>query len=295
MSAQTDPTTVAAPAPAPAAVADLPIEPITPAIGAEVRGVDLAEPLDDATFAAIERALLEHLVLVFRDQDAPLGRLIEFARRFGNVSKPPVGNPHPDHPEAMIFDLESPKGAGADMWHCDAIYTKTPPMGALLQAIQLPRSGGDTCFANMYAAYDALSPPFREMIGRLRAVHDVTAPMKRAVEKGVHPASGLEQMRRENPPVTHPLVRTHPQTGRKGLFVSENTTTRIEGLPDRESDLLLGFLFRHVESPAFQFRLHWDERTVAFWDQRCTMHFAVPDYTERRIMYRLSIDGDEPA
>ena len=270
------------------------VEPMTTAIGAEVRGLNLAAPLDQATFQMIEKAFHEYLVLVFRGQDVPLDRLIDFARRFGNVSKPPIGRPHPEHPEAMIFDLESPRGAGADMWHCDGIYTKTPPMATILQAIQLPRRGGDTCFANMYAAYEALSDPFREMLESLKAVHDVTAPMLRAVAKGVHSAEEVEAMRRQNPPVEHPLVRTHPATGRKSLFVSENTTTRIAGLAARESDLILGYLFRHVESPEFQCRLHWNGQTVALWDQRCTLHFAVPDYTERRMMYRLSIDGDVP-
>ena len=270
------------------------IEPMTTVIGAEIRGVNLAAPIDEGDFDVVERSFLEHQVLVFREQDVPLDRLIAFARRFGNVSKPPVGNPHPEHPEAMVFDLVSPRGAGADLWHCDGIYTGTPPMATVLQAIQLPRRGGDTCFANMHAAYEALSRPFREMIEKLNAVHDVTAPMLRAVEKGIHSADELEEMRRANPPVEHPLVRTHPQTQRKSLFVSENTTTRIAGLPERESDLLLGYLFRHVESPEFQCRLRWDAQTVALWDQRCTLHFALPDYTERQVMYRVSIDGDAP-
>ena len=272
----------------------LEIRPVTPVIGAEIAGVDLSHRLEPEDFAAIEGALLDHHLLVFRDQEVPLDRLIEFARHFGNVSLPPVGNPHPDHPEAMIFDLTHPRGAGADIWHLDGVYTKTPPMGTILQAITLPKEGGDTCFANMFAAYEALSPAFREMLGELRAVHDVTLPMRRAVEKGVHPAEELETMRAENPPIDHPLVRTHPESGRKSLFVSENTTTHILGLTERESDLLLHFLFHHVESPEFQCRLRWDTHTIAFWDQRCTLHFAVPDYHERRVMYRLSIDGDVP-
>jgi taurine dioxygenase len=272
----------------------LEVHPVTPAIGAEVAGVDLARPLDEETVGLLARALLDHQVLVFRDQEVPLDRLIEFARHFGNVSLPPVGNPHPDHPEAMIFDLTHPQGAGADIWHLDGVYTKKPPMGTILQAITLPEQGGDTCFANMYAAYEALSPALRELLGGLHALHDVVLPMRRAVDKGVHPPEELEIMRRENPPVDHPLVRTHPETGRKSLFVSENTTTRILELTERESDLLLNFLFHHVESPQFQCRLRWDTRTIAFWDQRCTLHFAVPDYHERRVMYRLSIDGDVP-
>ena len=193
-----------------------------------------------------------------------------------------------------MFDLAEPRGAGADIWHLDGVYTKTPHMATILQAVTLPEKGGDTCFGNMVAAYQALSLPLRKMLGSLRALHDVSLPMRRAVDKGIHAPAELDAICKENPPVAHPLVRTHPQTGRKSLFVSENTTTEILGLTERESALLLHFLFHHVTSVEFQCRLRWDPRTIAFWDQRCTLHFAVPDYVERRVMHRLSIDGDVP-
>jgi len=275
-------------------VNSLEIRPVTPIMGAEIGGIDLAQPLDEETVDSLNQALLDYQLLAFRDQDVPLDRLIEFARHFGNVSLPPVGQPHPEHPEAMVFDLTEPRGAGADIWHIDAVYTKTPPKATILQAITLPEFGGDTFFGNMVAAYEALSPPLREMLSELRAVHDVTEPMRRAVNKRIYEPEELETMRKENPPVDHPLVRTHPETGRKSLFVSENTTTKILGLTQRENDLLLPFLFHHVTSEEFQCRIRWDPHTIAFWDQRCTVHYAVPDYHERRVMYRLSIDGDVP-
>ncbi|MBW2361816.1 MAG: TauD/TfdA family dioxygenase [Deltaproteobacteria bacterium] len=136
--------------------------------------------------------------------------------------------------------------------------------------------------------------PLRELLAGLGALHDVTAPMRRAVAKGIHAPEEFEAMRSENPPVDHPLVRTHPETGRKSLFLSENTTTKILGLTEQENELLLPLLLRHVKSAEFHCRLRWDPHTIAFWDQRCTLHYAVPDYCERRVMYRLSIDGDVP-
>ncbi|MAG29897.1 MAG: taurine dioxygenase [Deltaproteobacteria bacterium] len=275
-------------------MSSLEVQPVTPVIGAEIGGIDLAQPLDDETAAALNQALLDHQVLAFRDQHVPLDRLIDFARHFGHVSLPPVGQPHPQHPEAMIFDLSAPRGAGADTWHVDGVYMKAPPKATILQAITLPKLGGDTFFANMYAAYEALSPAFREMLAGLRAVHDVTEPMRRAINKEIYEPEEFETMRKENPPVDHPLVRTHPETGRKSLFLSENTTTKILGLTDRENELLLPFLLNHVKSSEFQCRVRWDPHTIAFWDQRCTLHYAVPDYCERRVMYRLSLDGDVP-
>ena len=270
------------------------IHPVTPIIGAEIGGIDLGQPLDEQTFASVEQAFLDHHVLFFRNQDVPVDRMLEFARRFGPVSLPPIAPVHPDHPDVMVFELTEPRGAGADTWHVDAIYTEVPPKGTILQAIQIPELGGDTYFGNMYAAYEALSPTLREMLSDLRAVHDISAPMRRAVEKGIRKPDELEATRKRYPPVDHPLIRTHPETGRQSLFLAANSTTRILGLTQRESDLLLPFLFQHVTSGEFHCRLRWEPHTIAFWDQRCTLHYAVPDYCERRMMYRFSIDGDVP-
>jgi len=275
-------------------VSALEIVPLTPVIGAEVRGVDLSEPVSSDIFDQIDRAFLEHQMLFFRNQQVPVDRLLDFGRHYGNVSLPPIAPAHPEHPDVMVFELVEPRGAGADTWHVDAIYTPNPPKATILQAVKIPEVGGDTYFANMVAAYESLSPRFQEMLAGLRAVHDISIPMRWAIDKGIRSEEEYEPTRRAYPPIEHPLVRTHPETGRKSLFLAANCTAKIAGLSDAESDLLLGFLLRHIQSPDFHCRFQWDPRTIALWDQRCTVHYAIPDYQEQRTMYRLSIDGDTP-
>ena len=275
-------------------VSALEILPLTPVIGAEVRGVDLGEPLSPEVLAQIDRAFLERQMLFFRDQDVPVERLLDFGRHYGNVSLPPIAPAHPEHPEVMVFELFDPRGAGADTWHVDAIYTPLPPKATLLKAVKIPEVGGDTYFANMVAAYEALSPRFREMLTGLRAVHDISVPMRWAIDKGIRAEDEYEPTRQAFPPIEHPLVRTHPETRRQSLFLAANCTTRIAGMSAPESELLLGFLLRHIQSPEFHCRFQWGPHTVALWDQRCTVHYAIPDYKEQRTMYRLSIDGDAP-
>ena len=267
--------------------------PVTPAIGAEVRGVDLCRPLDPATVLALERALHDHLVLFFRDQPMTPEQQIAFARHFGPISIPPFAPRYGTLPELIVLDQKSPKGEGADNWHSDNTFMREPPMGSVLRAVQLPPLGGDTCFASMFAAYEALSPPIRELVGGLRAVHDLTLPLQKGIAAG-HTTANLEEMQKQWPPVVHPVVRTHPASGRRALFVNGNSTTRILGLGERENDVLLPFLVDHVRSPEFQCRFRWEVDSVAFWDNRSTQHFAVPDYSERRVMHRVTIAGDEP-
>ncbi len=269
------------------------ILPVTPTIGAEVRGVDLREPLDPGTVETLELALLEHHVLFFRDQQITPAQQIAFARHFGPISIPPFAPKYGDDPELIVLDQKSPKGEGADNWHSDNTFMREPPMGSILRAVLLPKLGGDTCFANMVAAYEALSPPLQALLSGLRAVHDITKPLQKGIAAG-HTTANLEEMQKKWPPVDHPVVRTHPRTGRKALFVNGNSTTRILGLGERENDVLLPFLIDHVRSPEFQCRFRWEVGSVAFWDNRSTQHFAVPDYSERRVMNRVTIAGDEP-
>lgn len=275
-------------------MSDLEIRPVSPVIGAQVRGLDLNEPLDPAVVQEIERAFLDRQVLFFDDQDIPVERLLEFGRHFGHVSLPPIAPAHPEQPDVMVFELYEPRGAGADTWHVDAIYTPEPPKATILKAVKIPEVGGDTYFANMVAAYEALSPAFQERLLGLHAVHDISVPMRWAIDKGIRTEEEYEATREAYPPIAHPLVRTHPETGRKSLFVSANCTTRIAELSDAESELLLGFLMRHIASPDFHCRFRWGPHSIAFWDQRCTVHYAIPDYQERRTMYRLSIEGQPP-
>jgi taurine dioxygenase len=274
-------------------VSGIEVLPVTPAIGAEVRGVDLRHPLDPATVRTIERALQDHLVLFFRDQPLTPEEQIAFARHFGPISVPPFAPKYGTTPELIVLDQKSPKGEGADNWHSDNTFMREPPMGSILRAVRLPPLGGDTCFASMFAAYEALSEPIRDLIGGLRAVHDLTKPLQKGIAAG-HTTANLEEMQKKWPPVVHPVVRTHPASGRRALFVNGNSTTRILGLTERENDVLLPFLVDHVRSPEFQCRFRWEVDSVAFWDNRSTQHFAVPDYSERRVMHRVTIAGDEP-
>jgi taurine dioxygenase len=269
------------------------ILPVTPAIGAEVRGVDLRRPLEPDAVQELERALLAHHVLFFRDQDLTPEQQIAFARHFGPISIPPFAPKYGENPELIVLDQKSPKGEGADNWHSDNTFMREPPLGSILQAVLLPPQGGDTCFANMVAAYEALSEPIRVLISGLRAVHDITKPLQKGIAAG-HTTARLDEMQAKWPPVDHPVVRTHPATGRKALFVNGNSTTRILGLTERENDALLPFLIDHVRSPEFQCRFRWEVGSLAFWDNRSTQHFAVPDYAERRVMHRVTIAGDEP-
>ena len=266
------------------------IRPLTLAIGAEIRGADLRKPLADDDVARLRQALLDHLVLFFRDQDIDDGQQLEFALRFGPMHVSPLQTVHQDAPEIVVLDQIHPVGEGADEWHSDNTFLAEPPMGSILRAVQLPELGGDTCFASMYAAYEALSPPVRALVDGLRAVHDVTKPMRKAIAAG-HTKLRLAEMQERWPPVEHPVVVTHPETGRKALFVNRNSTTHLVGVSERENDVLLPFLLDHVRSPEFQCRFHWEPDSIAFWDNRCVQHYAVADYDERRVMHRVTVDG----
>lgn len=248
---------------------------------------------EEAGVADIERALLEYLVLFFREQEVSLEQLLAFGRNFGTLHLPPIARGHPDHPEVMVLDQSHPRGEGADNWHADATFLPEPPLGAILKAVQLPALGGDTCFANMYRAYETLSPATRTMFEGLEAAHDLSPSLRKAIRKGLS-SEDVASMQARWPPVAHPVVRTHPVTGRKALFVNGNCTTRILGLTNRESEILLAFLLEHLRSSEFQCRFRWAKGSIAFWDNRCVQHCAIPDYRERRVMHRVTIDGDKP-
>lgn len=271
----------------------LSIEKLTSTIGAEVGGVDISSELDDAVVAEIRKALLAHQVLVFRDQDLDPDRHIAFARRFGPIKPPPVATAHGGPPEVNVLDQTAPRGEGADNWHADNTYTEHPPMASLLRVVQLPSAGGDTAMASMTAAYDALSPAIRALCDGLTAVHDVTSSISKAIARG-HSNANLAEMQKKLPPVEHPVVIVHPETGQRALFVNVNSTTRILGMSEAESDMLLRFLFDHVKQPELQVRVRWDTRTLVFFDNRCVQHYAVADYNERRILHRVAVEGDRP-
>ena len=271
----------------------LAIRPLTPTVGAEIEGVDLRQPLSHGEVDAIEEALLAHGVVFFRGQDITPAQQLAFARQMGPVSVPPFAPKYGTDPELVVLDQVSPKGEGADEWHSDNTFMAEPPMGSILKAVQLPTYGGDTCFASMYAAYDALSNAMKRMLEGMDAVHDITRPLQKAIDAG-HSKANLAELQRKWPPVTHPVVRTHPITGRRALFVNGNSTVRLVGVPPRENEVLLRFLIDHVRDPVFQCRFRWDLHSIAFWDNRSVQHYAVPDYAERRVMHRVTLAGDRP-
>ena len=274
------------------AAANLTIDKLTATTGAVVEGIDL-RTVTEETVAEIESLLLEHLVVFFPAQSLEPTEQMRLALLFGAIDVAPFGPKHPDVAEMTVLDQESPKGEGADAWHSDNTFRSEPPSYTMLQAVQLPDTGGDTCWANMYEAYDALSDPMQAFLGGLTASHDLSKTLTVAIEKGLSDADPVE-MRKQFPPEHHPVVRTHPKTGRKALFVNNNFTTRIDGLTDAESRRVLSLLLEHVQSPYFQCRFRWQPGTLAMWDNRCLQHFAVPDYASRRIMHRFTISGDRP-
>jgi taurine dioxygenase len=266
---------------------------LTASIGAEIGGVDLRAPLDDGQVDDIRKALLAHQVLVFREQFLDEEQHLALARAFGEVHLPPVPTKHGGPPEINVLDQVHPRGDGADRWHSDNSYIAVPPMGSLLKAVRIPSSGGDTCFANMCDAYDGLSEPMKRYVDGLTAVHDVTRSLQLAVGRG-NSDFDIAAMQQRMPPVEHPVVRTHPETGRKVLYVNAASTSHLVGVSHKESEALLEQLYAQAHSPEVQCRVQWREGDLVFFDNRCTQHYAVPDYTERRVMHRVTIKGDRP-
>jgi len=270
--------------------------PLTPAIGALVENVDLAGPLDDEQFADIQAALLRHQVIFFENQRLTPVQHRDFAARFGALHTHPLYPGVPEAPELFTLDNHQANPTDNDSWHTDVTFIETPPKAAILHAHLLPASGGDTIWSNMKAAFEALSPSFRDYLTTLDAVHDFARGFPASgVVAGNAGAEAHARAVAANPPVTHPVVRTHPETGEDGLFVNYTFTDRIVGLTRKESDAILGMLFEHIQKPEFLVRWRWSENAIAFWDNRVTQHYAVNDYLPaRRVMVRATILGDRP-
>lgn len=274
----------------------LTIEPISPALGAIVSGVRLADPLDDAARRQIEQALLDHHVLFFRDQPLTPTQQANFAARFGDLHIHPIYPSSPEQREVIVLDTAVTDVRDNAIWHTDVTFLETPALGAVLAAKQLPPYGGDTLWASGIAAFEALSKPLQQLLDGLTATHDISKsfPQERFGATDADLAR-LEEARRKNPPRSHPVIRTHPVTGRKALFVSDGFTTRINELEPAESRAVLDLLFAHFARPEFTVRWRWRENDVAFWDNRVTQHYAVDDYRpQRRVMHRATILGDKP-
>lgn len=273
------------------------------ACGAQVTGIDVRQPLPDSPVAQIQHALGEHGVLLFRDCDIDPQQHIAFSRHFGPLEAHVIGDfALPGHPEVFVVSnvLEGnrPKGAvyAGQYWHSDLSYMKKPSLGSLLLCREMPEIGGDTMFANMYAAYETLSGPLKSFISSLKAIHDYSHAYDTFFSGLKERPPLTPEQKAKTPPVEHPMVRSHPVTGRQALYVNPGFTTGIADMPDEESRPILEFLFRHSSRPEFVYRHRWRIHDLIFWDNRCTMHYALADYdfSVRRHMHRTTIAGDEP-
>jgi taurine dioxygenase len=243
-------------------------------LGAEIRGIELART-GPADAGKIHSLLMEHLVLFFPEQHLGVEEHVAFGRHFGTLEgHPNLKNPFSEQPE--IFELAATRGGIADEWHSDITFREQPSVMAILNMVKCPEVGGDTMWANMYKAYEDLSAPLRDLCDGLTALHDATP-------------HGLPDTM-----AVHPVVRVHPVTGRRSLFVNEHFTRRIVELSHDESEALLGYLTRWVSNPRFTVRYRWSKGTIAMWDNRCTQHFVLNDFDEERIIQRVTVMGDEP-
>ncbi|HEY2595420.1 MAG TPA: TauD/TfdA family dioxygenase [Chloroflexota bacterium] len=279
--------------------AGLKVTPAGPVLGAEIAGVDLGRPLEPATVAAIRTALLQYKVIAFRDQDISHEAHVAFGRHFGELEGHPVLPHVPGHP--LILHIEGvdgiqwtdetiASGRGMDKWHTDVTFRECPSMGGILRMRHMPPLGGDTLFADTAAIWRDLPDRVKERIADLRAEHDILRSFGGRVSD-----EKREELQRTTPPVSHPVVRTHPETGEKALYVNHTFTSRIEGLDEGESRELLRSLTNRVKLPEYQFRFRWSPNAIVFWDNRPTQHYAVLDYwPEHRVVERVTVIGDRP-
>ena len=274
---------------------------IAGALGAEVEGVDLARELDDETLGEIRSALLENCVIFFRDQSFTPDQQLAFARRWGEIHFHPFMEGMPSHPEILeIVKRPTDKKNFGGSWHTDQMFSPQPAMGTMLYAKEVPSAGGDTMFTNQYLAYESLSDGMKRMIADLRTVcvGDHFKGHGGKSRKEIHAATQSSMRVKEPGDVqttsVHPLVRTHPETGRKSLYIGGHVQS-FEGMTDEESQPLIDFLMKHSVRPEFTCRFRWQTGSMAFWDNRCVQHFAINDYpAETRIMHRITVCGDTP-
>lgn len=270
--------------------------PVSGALGAEVHGINLAGELDDAIVAEVRRAFLEHHVLFFRSQDLTAEELIAFGRRFGELDTHPFVEGTEAHPEVIEIITEPDDsfnfGGG---WHADVTFLEEPDMGSILYAVDVPSHGGDTLFANQHRAYDALSDTMKRMIDGLVALHSPGPQYKSGGYSTLSKSMRTKNADSASRVVHHPLVRTHPETGKKGLYINRGFTIEIEGMTRDEGAALLGYLFNHGTLEPFTCRFRWEPGSVAMWDNRSVQHYALYDYKgQARRMRRITIHGDRP-
>ncbi len=275
------------------------VAPLAGSMGAEIHGVDLASELTNQQFDEIHQAHLDYLTIIFRDQKITPQQQADFARRFGTLEIYPFIKGIEGTPEVVeLIKTEEDTENFGGAWHSDTTYQEKPVMGSMLYALEVPDAGGDTLYANMYLAYESLSDGMKDMLDGLKA-HNNSAQLYRGgrAKKMKNLAGMKDQYNAESEVLEslHPVVRTHPETGRKALYVNRSHTERFENMTVEESAPLLQYLCDHAIRPEFTCRVKWEPGTLAFWDNRCTQHFAVNDYPgKRRRMHRVIIEGDIP-
>jgi taurine dioxygenase len=272
----------------------LDIRPLAGALGAEIHGLDLSRELSVESREQVRQLLNEYEVIFFRDQDISPAMQKSLALSFGPLQTHPAYDTVEGFPELTILESTPEKPTKIEAWHSDMTFRQHPPMGTVLRSVIVPPKGGDTLWASMTAAYRGLSPPMQKFLQGLTAVHDFAHGFKESLAE----PGGRERLAdavAANPPVRHPVIRTHPETGRKVIFVNSLFTTHIEGLKAAESEALLQFLFRHVTTPEYTCRFQWRPHSIAIWDNRSTQHKPINDYfPAHRKHLRITIDGDKP-
>ncbi|MDA1099843.1 MAG: TauD/TfdA family dioxygenase [Proteobacteria bacterium] len=270
------------------------ITPYSPTIGGEVSGIDLRQPLSDHQVAGVRAALLDRKVLFFRDQDITTEQHLDFARNFGALEIHPFA-PHKDgYREVLAITHDRERPGQENGWHSDVTWRQQPSLGSVLRCIECPPVGGDTLFADMYAAYDGLPEVVREQVEGRLAVHDFEGFRLRLRKRGATEAE-IEDFNKTYPNPEHPVIRSHPETGRKGIYVNAAFTKHIVGMAPEESGRLLALLYQQANMPEYQCRFRWAANSIAFWDNRACQHYAASDYwPHNRRVERVTIIGDTP-
>jgi taurine dioxygenase len=270
------------------------ITPMSPTIGAMIDGVDLSDPLNDHQTDEIRQAMLDYKVVFFRDQDITTDHHLAFARRFGELEVHPFAINKPDYPEVLAITHDTDHPGQENGWHSDVTWRLQPSLGSILRCVRAPEVGGDTLFADMYAAYDGLPQRIKDRVDGRSARHDFPNFRARLRQRGAT-EDEIAALVVEYPNPEHPVIRTHPETGRKGIYVNAAFTQEIVGMDPDESDELLTILYAQAQFPEYQVRFTWEETSIAFWDNRSCQHYAVSDYwPNRRQVERVTIIGDAP-
>ena len=271
------------------------IKPYTEALGAEILNINLGRKLSDKNLSLIKDAINKYHVLFFRDQDITSNQFVNFGKNFGSLEIHPLIPTLKGNPEIIeLASLENgpaPMTRNSAVWHSDMTYTKIPPYAGILKAEKIPESGGNTMFLNTALAYEALSDKMKKFLSKLKAVHSIVKTITHDELLDGNALKRFNIMNEKLPPIEHPVIRTHPGTGKKLIYVNEIFTSHISGLNIKESDAILGFLYKHLHNPDFQCRFIWEKDSIAFWDNQITQHYAVGDYSSLRVMHRLTVNG----